>query len=164
MEQNLPMIQTSFVEEESFEIVDLIHNFTTSADFAEWVTGSQFQTIIPHSYIADNKYTRTYLYNFEETNFFHGKFEIQTERLGNQTIQAFVNQVPIHSNVEHYSAISKKNISRILAPIYYTIISQLVLNNEPIGMVWEVYNLPQLIKIYNKKNDPLRYWRNNRKP
>lgn len=164
MEQNLPIIQTSFVEEESLEVVDLIYNFLSSTDFADWMTGSQFKTVIPHSYVADGKYTRTYLYNFEDTIFFHGKFEIQTERLGKSTIQALISQAPLYSKMDSYSGISKKNVSRILAPLYYTIISQLVLNSEPIGMVWEVYNLPQLNKIYNKKNDPLRYWRNQRKP
>ena len=44
--------------------------------------------------------------------------------------------------------------------MHYSIISHFHNGEELGGVGWEIFELPVIIQLYSKKNDPLRHWRN----
>jgi hypothetical protein len=164
VEQNLAPIQAGYIDEQALEIVDLIHQFSASADFANWITDGRFTHFIAHEHVEFRKYMRTYLYKSETRPFFHGRIEVDTDKMNKEVVQILTqNQSPVYSMDSHFNEMKKANISRVIVEPYYTLISHVVYKNNNIGMCWEIYNLSDLAKIYNKKNDPLRYWRTSRR-
>jgi hypothetical protein len=156
--------QVGFVKEEALEIIDLVNNFVSSADFAQWVTDGRFAHTIIKEGIEDGKYARASQYDLDGSIFFNGRGEFCIDLMPRKAIKALMqNHSPIYSSDPSYEGVVKTSISKTIAEPYYTVISQLHVKTEVVGTVWEIYNLPRLIKIYKNKDDPIRYWRNSRR-
>lgn len=164
MDKELAPVQIGQPDYETLEIVDLIHSFAKSADFAQWITDKKFTHTILSEKMKNEIYSRSYTYSMGEEIFFHGKFEVETSKLDNATFQVVTKKRDlISSESPNFDNVKKINISRILAPPYYTVVSKLNINQKNGGMIWEIYFLESLMKIYNKKRDPWRFWRSSRR-
>lgn len=163
MYTDMAATQLGYLDPEMLEIVDLIHQFTTSADFADWITDGNFKNVILDHKLLNGEYKRLYQYELNGDSFFNGKTQIETENLPKEIIHSLNEKLPIATQNPVFSEVSKSNISRVIAEPFYTVISQCFHRKAYAGMVWEIYNLEQLVKIYKTKKDPLRRWRNTRR-
>lgn len=161
--EELAPLQIGYIDEERFEMVDLIHSYQLSADFAHWITQGKFEQTILQEQSESGKYTRVMHYQFDNCIFFNGRGEFYETSLSAEMFKAVMKiPTPYYSSHPDYQSIYKSYISKVITENCYSTIAQLKMGDEMIGMAWEIYDLPFLIKLYRKKMDPLRYWRNSR--
>ena len=64
------------IPEELLEVFNAIHQFTTSADFALWLTDGKFNHHVYENRVEEEKHKRSYKYDFQGHVFFQGKIEV----------------------------------------------------------------------------------------
>lgn len=149
MDASLSCIQP--IPETLLEIFAAIHQFTTSADFAIWLTNNRFNHSIYENKIEEEKYKRTYQYDYEGHIFFQGKIEVDIKQFSLGTIQAFINQSLLSPENPMFNKVGKTCISRVFVEPYYTVISHGLYKANIAGMVWEIYNLSYISTLYKMK-------------
>lgn len=163
MESPIP-IQIGPVEEENLEIIDLIHSFKLSADFAHWITEGRFIQKILQDHLVNGKYTRIFQYHLDGVVFFNGTKEIYLDKMNKAMFDNIVkNRTPFYEDDLFFSQVQKTNLSNVIAEPYYNMISHLYMMGQHVGTSWEIYELSRLVRIYQQKDDPIRYWRKNRR-
>lgn len=139
------------IPEELVEIFNTIHQFATSADFAFWLTKGQFNHKVYESKIEEEKYKRTYHYDFDGHIFFQGKAELDLTLFPSATVKALLNQSLPSMQNPVFSKAGKDCISQVFVEPYYTVISQGLYTTKVVGMVWEIYNLRHLLTLYRSR-------------
>lgn len=162
--ENLAPIQVGPVEDDTHEIIRLIQSYYLSADFANWISEERFTQKILKEHRENGKYTRIFQYDLEGVIFFSGTKEFHLDKMDKEVIDVVLKKQPlVHSSDAFFSKMEKVNLAKVIAEPYYNVISHLYNKGEIIGVSWETYDLPRLVHIYRHKDDPIRYWRKDRR-
>ncbi len=154
-------VQLGPIDSETHEVIGLIDNYALPADFFFWLSNGSFTSTIMQEKIQDKKYTRISQFYIDNTLVFTGRVEFDLDKLPKDTVQFLTSKkTPLISSIPECLNFKKEVASRVSADLYYTIISRLTNKHENIGFAWEIYELPEIVKIYNGLQDPLRHWRN----
>lgn len=146
------------------DLTESIDSFTTSADFFHWLIDGKFTEKVINEDNSVGQYSRIYQYYQDNVLLFTGKFNIFLD----QTDPQLLKQVRSNPQILRKEEISLKNCSKkrlvqtIVEP-FYNVISQCLHGEQVVGMCWEIYELSPLIRLYQKKEDPLRYWKSSRR-
>src|SRR4051812_34204241 len=87
-----PLVCSHPIPETLVEIFSAIDQFTTSADFANWLTNGKFNYHIYENVVEEEKYKRTYQYNYEGHIFFQGKIEVDLSLFPSTVVHAFTSK------------------------------------------------------------------------
>lgn len=164
MEQTSLTVQADLLDEDYFDLIDLIDSYPVSTNFTEWLSGGNYtQEIIDQNYIG-NKYLRVAQYKIHNTVIFTGKHEFYLNKLRKDFIKKITQRV-VELPVDYLQSIGfkKEKIARIAAETYYTVISRCYIREELVCLSWEIYELPAIHKIYKEKKSPLEYWMSERR-
>lgn len=160
---NKRVIQLGLIEEGFFEIFDLIQEFQSTHDFVSWITNQKFEHIVYKNEIRDEKYSRVWEYTFEKTSFLSGTLELDKNQIPEDLKGQLLSSDCIFCGTEPSMSIEKMSIHSILTEFHCTIISHAIYKDLVIGSMWEVYDFSTLLKLYEMKQDPMRYWRRTRR-
>lgn len=141
------IFQSNPIPEDFIEVLNTIHQFPTSADFAIWLTNNQFNHHVYENKIEEEKYKRTYHYDFDGHIFFQGKAELDLNHFPTKTSQALMNNSLPSVKNPLFDKVGKHCISRVFVEPYYTVISHGLYKTKIVGMVWEIYNLNHLLTL-----------------
>jgi len=151
---DLVPFQVGPVEEKTLELVDLIDSYNLATDFAHWISDGEYTCTVLKEHSEQGKYTRIVQFRLGDCIFFNGTGEFFTDRMDADMILTLTKtSASIHSNSARFAKLKKINISKVISDPYYTVVSRFYANNEIAAASWAVYNLPRLVKIYNKKHD-----------
>ena len=157
-EKNHQIITSSALEEDVINLIEFIDNYPLPANFVHWISDGDFTSRLIQDQPVSGHHSRIVQYYVKEILIFTGKAEFYLDKINKNISHIFKNkQTPIYQ--ANISEIEKRQISKTVADPYYTVISHLNEKDEIVGMSWEIYELPALVAIYRKKNDPLKYWR-----
>lgn len=148
---SLPLAYTQPIPETLLEIFDTIHQFTTSADFAIWLTDGQLNHEVYENRVEEGKHKRTYQYDYKGHIFFQGKIEIDLSYYPVKSIGAITSKSLFSVENPAFAKVGKTCVSRVFAEPYYTIISHSLYKTKIAGMVWEIYNLNSILTLYKIK-------------
>jgi hypothetical protein len=164
MSQTSLIIQADLLDEEYFDLIDLIDSYPVSTNFAHWLSGGDYsQDLISQNYVG-HKYLRVTQYKIHEDVIFTGKHEFYLNKLSKDFIKKATNRV-VDLPMEYLAKIGfrKEKIARIAAETYYTVISRCYVKEELVALSWEIYELATILKIYKEKKTPLEYWMSERR-
>ncbi|MGD0665333.1 MAG: hypothetical protein ABSA17_06340 [Rhabdochlamydiaceae bacterium] len=154
-------LQVGHHDPETYEIIELINSYVHPADFFLWLSGASFTEKVLHEAVADRKLTKISQYYIRDSLVFTQRAEFDLRKFPKDAIQFLMNgKMPIISSIPGFTKFGKQPYSRISTELHYTVISRLCILDEPAGSSWEIYELPRIIEIYKKMDDPLRSWRN----
>jgi len=161
-----PLVQIGYLDNDAHEIIDLINLHDLPADFLQWLSKGNLSYNIVQEQLSEGKYTQLSQYSIQNALVCTERVEFDLKYLNSQAIQLLTQtKLPLLSNKVSsqfgLGEVKKEVISKISTELHYTVISQLCNKDEPFCFSWEIYELPKIIDLYNKLNDPLRYWRNN---
>lgn len=160
---NNQVIQDGIIEEKFFEIFDLIQEFQSTDDFASWITNQKFEHVVYKNEIKEGSYSRDWQYTFEKASFLWGKSELEEKKIPKDLRDQLLCLNRIFYGTEQPLRIEKVSIHSILTEFHYTVISHIIYKELVIGSLWEIYNFSILLKLYEQKKDPMRYWRKMRR-
>ncbi len=156
--------QIGSLEDDYHLIIELVDNYKCAAFFLEWLSDSSYTRNLIHHQTIDSKYLRFCTYHVEEVLVYTARAEFNLDVISDQTMLFLQgSQKSEKLLITSDYALTFKPIKKIISDPYYSVIAQIVENNEVIGMLWEIYELPQLAQMYSKKQDPLRYWKMERR-
>jgi hypothetical protein len=138
------------------DLVETIDTFTTSADFLHWITDGNFTEKLIHEHSSSGQHSRIYQCYENNNLLFTGKFNIFLNKMNDLLFKE------ISKNFSVKNCSKKKLVQTVVEP-YYNVISHCIEGEEIFGMSWEIYELAPLTRLYQKKNDPLRYWKLSRR-
>lgn len=154
-------LQIGQLDSETHEIIDLIDSYALPADFFHWLSDGTFTPKLITEKMQTGRYTRMSQYYIQNSLVFTGRGDFNLSKLSKDMVQLLTSKkTPIVSTMPEILNLKKEVTSRVCTDLYYTIISQITNKDEHVGFAWEIYELPEIIKLYNSKNDPLRHWRN----
>jgi hypothetical protein len=154
-------VQIGYLDSEMLEVIELINSYVLPADFFLWLSNASFTQKLMQEKIHEEKYTRISQFYIQNSLVFTGRAEFNLRSLPKETVQFLTSKkLPMITSIHECLKFRKSPISQVSADLYYTVISQLVHKDENIGFAWEIYELPEIIKIYNNLHDPLRHWKN----
>ena len=134
------------------ELVEIIHAFPLSADFLNWLSNEDFNYQILHEEVSQHRYQRIIRYTIENTLIFTGIKEFILDSLNPKIVQAITSQrTPLYFS--QFSKASKKPLTTLLTSSHYTAISELSYEKIPCGTAWEIYQMPNILKFYQLKNN-----------
>lgn len=163
LQLNNRVLQSGLIEEEFLEIFDLIQEFPSAEDFASWITHQKFTCLVYKNEINDGTYSRGWEYTIENTSFLSGKLELDIKQIPKDLEKSLLTLNSPFCRTEPPLRIEKLNIHSILTEFHCTVLSHAVYKDLVIGNFWEVYDFSTLLKLYNKMQDPMRYWRKTRR-
>lgn len=161
-QNSLPHIsQIGPLDSETHEIIELIDAYPFAADFFKWLSTDPFTQKILIEDIFEDKYTRVTQYFVGGSLVFTGKAEFKIHKLPKEAAQFLTSgKVPIDTSSDGFTSVKKVQVSKLYTEMHYSIISHFHNGEELGGVGWEIFELPVIIQLYSKKNDPLRHWRN----
>lgn len=155
-------IQLGHLDEEIQEIINLIRSYELPSDFFHWLTNGNYTKNILQENIYDNKHTRIVQYNIDNIPLFTGKVEVELDKFSQEAIKFIINDKrPLGDDNSRFLNFKIHRFSHTYTELHYTVVSKLYKQDEIVGSGWEIFELPALVKIYNKMEDPLRPWRSN---
>ncbi|MBS0615505.1 MAG: hypothetical protein JSR58_03015 [Verrucomicrobia bacterium] len=160
---NSKQIQIGTLEDDHRSIIELIDIYKYGAAFLEWISDSTYTRQLVYDKTSDSKYLRFCIYHIEGVQVHSARAEFNLDYITESShnfLKGSQKNEPL--DIPPDFGIERNPIRRIISEPYYTIIAQLMENDRVIGMIWEIYELPELAKFYAKKDDPLRYWMLNR--
>lgn len=152
------------LEDDHHLIIELIDSHKYGPSFVEWISDSSYERNFIHHQTMDSKYLRFCSYHVEGLLVYTLRAEFYLDKVSDQMKEYLQNSQKSEKLLTPAElGITRKPIKKVISEPYYSVIAYLIENNEEIGMIWEVYELPQLAQIYSKKQDPLRYWKMERR-
>ncbi len=157
-------VQIGPLEDDNHLIVELIDSHKCAASFLEWISDSSYSRNLIHHQTMNSKYLRFCTYHVEGVLVYTARVEFYLDAVNDQ-VMLFLKgsekneKLLIPSEIEF----TFKHIKSIISDPYYSVLAQIIESNEIIGMIWEIYELPQLAQVYSRKKDPLRYWKMERR-
>jgi hypothetical protein len=153
-------VQIGHLDSETREIIDLIDSYALPADFFHWLSNGSFTQKLMTEKLQTDRYTRMGQFYVQSSLVFTGRSDYNLSKLPKDMVQFLTSKkTPMSSNMPESLNLKKEVASRICTDLYYTVISQFINKDENVGFSWEVYELPEIVKIYDNLNDPLRHWR-----
>ena len=152
--------QIGYLDSEAHEIIELINNYPHPFDFLQWLTDGKAEYRILQERLEEGKYTRISQSYLKDTLVFTGRIEYNVCKAPKETVQFLTKaRKPIDSTMPEVAKFRKQPAASVSEDLHYTVISSLFVNEESIGFSWDIFELPPIIKLYHKMNDPLRHWR-----
>ncbi len=156
------IIQVGHLDEEIQEIINLIRSYELPSDLFQWLTDGNYTKNILQENTLHNKHTRIVQYGVDSIPLFTGRVELWFDHLSQEAIKFIVNDKrPLGNDNSKFLNFQVKRFSQTTTELHYTVVSKIYKQDTVIGSGWEIYELPELIKLYSKMEDPLRYWRSN---
>lgn len=146
------------------DLVESIDSFTTSSDFFHWLIDGNYTDKIIDEQTSSDQYSRIYQYYHNNTLLFTGKFNVFLDKVSPQFLKLIQsNPQVLQSNEFSAKNYTKKRLVQTVVEPFYNVISQCLKGEHVVGMCWEIYELAPLIRLYQMKDDPLRYWKSSRR-
>ena len=156
------LIQTSPIDSETHEIIELINGYPLPGDFFYWLSEGDFSQSNIEQKIVNEKYEKIGQLFIRDSLVFTGRVEMELKNFPKESIDFFmIRKKPFLSTSVEFSKFAIERKNNISSDLHYTLISDIIYNGIVIGVFWEIYELPRIIQIYNTLDDPLRYWRNS---
>lgn len=156
------IIQMGHLDEGIQEIINLIKSYELPSDFFQWLTNGNYTKSILQENIQQNKHTRIVQYCVEGVPLFTGKVEVEVDKFSQEAIKFIVNvKQPLGDDNSRFLNLKIHRFSHTYTELHYTVVSKIYKQDELVGSSWEIFELPGLVKLYNKMEDPLRPWRSN---
>ena len=159
----LACCQVGDAEEGFLEIFDLIQEFQSIDGFSSWITNQKFENVIYKNEVMHGKYTREWAYASKKRSFFFGKLEFEEDKVPKDIKIQLLCFNSSFCEIQRRLRLEKLLIHSLLAESHYTVMSYIVHKGLIIGTGWEIYSLSTLLKLYEQKQDPLRYFRKIRR-
>jgi hypothetical protein len=154
------LLQVGHLENEIYEIIGIIDAYSFPADLFQWLSPSTFTQKIVQEEVFDGKYSRISQYYIQDFLVFTGKAEFKLNKIPKEATQFLTSgKTPIFASAGGFANLKKVQFSKVCTDLHYTVISHLYNNEELAGFCWEIFELPVIIQLYSKMDDPLRYWR-----
>ena len=154
-------IQKGPLDQETLEMIYLINSYALPADFFQWLSNGTFTQNVIQEKITGGRYTRIAQYMIDTISVFTGRIELDLNKLSKDVVKFLTSgRTPIISSVPEFSETEKEPVSKTSTDLHYTIISNLYSKNQLTGYCWEIFDLPPIVQLYSKIDDPLRHWRN----
>jgi hypothetical protein len=153
-------VQIGYLDNNAHEMIELIQHYTFPADFFRWLTDGKFTFKILQERVQKGKYYRIVQYYVEDDLIYTGKVEYDLDKASKETVHFFTKKgIPIDASIPEFGNLSKQLITSVSVDLHYTSVSSILVKGEIVGFLWAIFELPQLIKLYNQMNDPMRHWR-----
>lgn len=157
-------VQADSLDNELFDLIDLIDNYHVSTNFCDWLSDGQYQQHLIYENYQSSKYIRMTQYTIEGLLVFTGKHEFYLNKLDKTFIKKITSPiVDVSASYLESIGFHKKKIARIAAESSYTVISRNYIKEDLIALSWEIYELQAIQKIYKDKKSPLKYWMSERR-
>lgn len=152
-------IQGDSLESELLDLIDLIDSYHVSSNFCAWLSDNQYKQNLVHEDYQPTKYLRMTQYMINDILVFTGKHEFYLNNL-DPTFRKKISSPHVDVPAGYLESIGfhKNRIARIASESSYTVISRNYIKNDLIALSWEIYELYPILKIYNEKQSPLKYW------
>lgn len=152
-------VQGDSLESEFLDLIDLIDSYHVSSNFCDWLSDSQYKQHVIHEDYQAAKYLRITQYTIGGILVFTGKHEFYLNNL-DPTFRKKICSAHVDVPASYLESIGfhKKKIARVASESSYTVISRNYIKEDLIALSWEIYELQPILKIYNEKKNPLKYW------
>ncbi len=143
------------------EVIDAIHQFSTSTHFFYWLGKDTIQVEVILEKLHEDMYERIMEYSLDGLKIFsvggHIKLPCINQGLrdrmnSDENIRMkkffFFDYGKFHAIVPELAQLEKKELSHTREENTYTVISQLYFQKSLSGTIWEIYELPNLAKVY----------------
>ncbi|MBS0649184.1 MAG: hypothetical protein JSS10_08185 [Verrucomicrobia bacterium] len=147
------------LEAEILDLIDLIDSYHVSANFCTWLSDNQYKQNLIHEDYQGEKYLRITQFTIHDVLVFTGKHEFYLSTL-DPTFRKKMTAPFVEVSASYLESLGyrKKRIARVASESSYTVISRNYMKDDLIALSWEIYELQPILKIYNEKKSPLKYW------
>lgn len=158
------VIQWDLADEEVIRLVELIDTFSFSTNFIHWVSNGNYSSKPVHEDTQEGRFTTLQQYYIGDDLILSGRGEFYLDKAQPEWLSFFKqkNRPPLR-DMSGTLLFTKKPLSRVITESYYMVISEWLGEGEVFGTSWEFFELPPLIELHQNKQDPLGYWKSDRR-
>ncbi|MGD0665332.1 MAG: hypothetical protein ABSA17_06335 [Rhabdochlamydiaceae bacterium] len=151
------------------ELLDIIHRFKASTFFFHWLANEEIIVKVLKKHLDEKVYEGILEYYLDEIKIFSvgGQYKCppKKEKIhlhGTHPETAppvakfyFYDKAHFVDFVPDLNKMEKIELSHTLDDSNYTVISELFLDKNLVGSIWEIYDLPNLLKVYQARKEKL---------
>lgn len=140
------------------KMIELIDHFQLSTQFFYWLAQDDVNNHILLEKVHEEIYERIGEYIIDGIKVFSGGGQFALNKINPHFRQRVTSEKELfYSLIPELAKLEKKKSAEVKTELNYTVISQFFYQGQLCGSCWEIYELPQIIKIFNlrKKGIPI---------
>jgi hypothetical protein len=147
-----PLIELGNLDRKTLEIIEQIKSRFFPGDFFQWLSNGSFTLKLLDERLEAGRYMRMGQFYIQNSLVFTGRIEIDLETLPKDVVQFLTNlKAPLLTSLHSHLGMIKKRVSQTASEQFYTATSQLYHQETLLGFGWEIYELSEILKIYETK-------------
>lgn len=146
-----PLIELENLDGKTLEVIELIKSRFFPGDFFQWLSGSFTLKLLDERFEA-GRYLRMGQFYIQNTLVFTGRIELDLETLPKEVVTFLTNlKTPLLTSLHSHLGMKKVRVSQAASNQFYTVTSHLYHKETLLGFGWEIYELTEILKIYETK-------------
>lgn len=134
------------------QMIEMIDHFNFSTQFFYWLVQDDLQISHIVEKIDEETYERIVEYRADNLQIYYGRFHVYLSRINSELHEMMkTKNMPPSFFLKELVELEKTKSAEVKTEFNYTIISQLFYHGQLCGSSWEIFELPNIIKIYEKR-------------